>query len=202
MAVQEPNTYNVKLQPAVLLVAQPELLDPNFAMSVVLVCQHGEEGSLGLVLNRPTNLFFNPYKVALHDQQRDELDFPVYLGGPVQPQALFFLYLCEETLSGAIEVLPGLYMSSNPETMRILRERGPMDGSFMRFFIGYSGWSYYQLDCEASSGAWFAHPAKKEFIFTDPKRNLWLEVLKDMGEEFYGTGRDFLNSLRRHQPPT
>lgn len=192
----ELNTNNVKIKAGVNLVARTELRDPRFMMSVVLICHHGEDGSLGLALNRPTTLFFNPSEKRLHDGKKGDGDFMVFLGGPVQPGALFFLYRdCARDLPDSKEVMPGLYMSSNPENLALLSRIRPIDDANTRFFIGYAGWSYFQLDCEASSGVWFAHPASMGHVFHDSGSKLWLELMREMGEDFFKAGVDFLHSL-------
>ena len=156
-----------------LLVASPLLSDPNFDRTVVLLVEHGDEGALGLVLNRPSEL---PVSEVL-PQWRDRAAAPatMFLGGPVQPSAVICLARADGGGAGAPltpTAVPGirlLDLDADPETLP--------DGVELRCFAGYSGWSEGQLEGEIDEGAWFVvDPAPDDPFVSRPSR-LWQEVL-------------------------
>lgn len=165
-------------------------------MGVVLLCHHDEEGSFGLLLNRPTNLCIDSESFELVDQPELGSPHRVFMGGPVQTEALFFLYRSGGVYPESKEILPGVHLCSSPETLKILKREGLLDKNEVRFYLGYAGWSYFQLDCEASSDSWFVHPGKAEYIFGDPSHQLWLKVLTDIGEPFQKLGHEFIDHLK------
>ncbi|MBF0196219.1 MAG: YqgE/AlgH family protein [Planctomycetes bacterium] len=188
------NTFHNDLTPGLLLIAKPEMMDPRFIMSVSVVCLHDEEGSMALTLNRPAPMYVDPVTFSLH--QEVELGrFPVYLGGPVQMDSLFYLFQSHKEIEDSTEVMPGLYLSSSPAALKILQNNDALDQSKVRFFLGYGGWSYYQLECEISNGSWFTHPGSVEDVFYSPPEDLWLHSLKGIGPDFYHMGRHFLEKL-------
>lgn len=191
----ELNTFHQKIESGVFLISKPEPGDPRFALSVSLICEHDEQGSLGLILNRPTSLFLNPLTFQVGKESEESLHFPVFVGGPVQPEALFFLFEHDEAMPNTKEVLQGLYFGSSPETLRQLESKAPLSSYKIKFFLGYAGWSYFQLDCEFSNGSWFSHPGNSSHVFYDINQNLWLNLLKDMGPDFLKAGENFLKSF-------
>ena len=170
------------------------MMDPRFIMSVTLLCLHDDDGSFGLILNRPAPVFIDPVTFTLHQEHRLEY-FPVYLGGPVEPENLFFIFRSDHHIENTTEILPGVYLSSSPKALSKHQELNSLDNSTIRFFLGYAGWSFFQLDCEISNGSWFTHPASLDLtLFTSPE-DLWLESLKSIGPDFYNHGFHFLDSL-------
>ena len=190
------NTFQYKLDPGLLLVSKPEPGDPRFLMSVSLLCLHDDNGSLALILNHPLPLFINISDFSLSETRDSELYFPLLRGGPVGQQQCVFLFRSEESLAleGASLVLPGLYLGTQMETLNELRDLNLLNSQNIRFFLGYAGWSYYQLDCETSNGWWFTLPGDRDLPFSPLEQNLWLETLEKMGPEFYRKGLDFIEA--------
>lgn len=162
-----------------LLVASPELADPNFRQSVVLVVQHGDEGALGLVLNRPTQMTVQQV-VAQATGGKCPCTERIYIGGPCEGP---LMALHNRSEAGEIEVLPGVYFSGAPENLRPIVElaRQPL-----RMFGGYAGWSAGQLEAELDEQAWRVAPATARHVFGS-EEGLWerltssLEVLSLLG---------------------
>src|SRR5262245_24308105 len=121
-----------------LLVAMPQLQDPNFSKSVVLLCEHREEGAMGLVINRCTDTLAAAI-VQLDPPIQNEADssLPVWIGGPVDP-ARGWLLLAED-LGDGIEVSPGLYLSASRDLLRRVLETSSL-ADRCRFLVGYAGW--------------------------------------------------------------
>jgi putative transcriptional regulator len=162
-----------------LLVARPHLLDPNFAHTVVLLCDHDDgEGTLGFVLNRPS-------ENRLPDVLRGDHAFPgrsdrVYLGGPVGLDSLAVMHR-EEGLDGAVEVLPGVYLGgAPPEIGERVRLHATPEGS-IRFLVGYSGWGKGQLAREMEEETWVVAPASPAWVFDPAPETLWRRVLRSLG---------------------
>ncbi len=156
-----------------LLVATPPLADPNFDRTVVLVLEHGEEGALGLVINRPSE---TPLASVLPDwHEPASPPGVVFSGGPVAPEAVIAL------ARGGSAATPGW--------VPVLDEIGSVDVGMdpadigvpiraLRVFVGYAGWAEGQLDAELAQGAWFVVPALPDDPFTLQPDRLWYQVLR------------------------
>ena len=146
-----------------------------FHRTVVLICQHDAEGAFGLVLNRSTNSKVGDMVVA--DLPARLKEFILYLGGPVQPTALSYLY--------SDEYMPEANVIANLNMGHSLDNLVEMGESFsarlrLRVFAGYAGWSPGQLDDEMKRGAWLTHPASLELVFEAEPMQLWQQILRKM----------------------
>src|ERR1044071_7897946 len=165
----------VHLDPEVgrILVSEPFLLDSYFKRSVILLGEHSEEGTVGFILNKPTDLNLND---ALEDFP--PFDVPLYFGGPVQTDTIHFLHTLGERLEGSKEILPGIYWGGNLETLKLLIETNQIQKSEVRFFAGYSGWEPDQLSNELKGNTWLVSEGRKEIAFNEHPENLWGDVLR------------------------
>lgn len=156
-----------------LLIASPRLLDPNFVQTVVLMVQHDENGALGLVLNRPTELKLRQAweQVNQGDCERDD---NLYVGGPCEG-VLMAIHPFEEI--SQIEVLPGLHFATETDNIKWLVQQG--EASQVRFFVGYAGWSPGQLEGEIDGGSWLTVPATIERVFSK-EETLWRKVKREI----------------------
>ena len=161
------------LAPAVFLVAKPELLDPNFAQSVVLVVFPKDAGPVGVILNRPVPLTLKdvfPEEPRLKGRA-DQL----YFGGPVQVNALMFLFQRAAAPQNAFPVVDDLYLSGDggllDETL------SSADGQVQRFFLGYAGWATQQLDFEIAEGGWYVVPADLQTVLKGDPKTMWRDLL-------------------------
>lgn len=184
-----------KLAPG-LLVAMPQLADPNFHRAVVLMVEHSETGAMGLILNHAGPLTLKDVAVGQSltlATQRGES--PVFLGGPVEPQRGFILH-DSPNIDERMEVLPGLYLSV---TLDALQPLFAEDAHRIRFCLGYSGWGPNQLEKEIAEGAWLYAEASADYALTPEPKNLWDTVLRSMGVDpamivaGQGTGSKGLN---------
>ena len=158
---------------AVLLVARPELLDPNFAETVVLVVFPPGGGPTGVILNRPTQL---QWKDAFPgERELEQRTDPIYFGGPVQLRVLWYLFHRAQAPETALPVVDDLYLSADGKLLdRVLAGEGEVE----RFFVGYAGWSPAQLEMEIAQGAWYVLPADAQSIFGLEPRTMWRELLR------------------------
>ena len=160
----------------VLLVARPTLLDPNFARTVVLLCDHDDdEGSLGFVLNRPSPSTLSEVLPGDHDFEGRE--DTVYLGGPVELNSLAVVHR-ERGLEGAREILPGVFLGGEVAVLGERVRTKAVPGSAIRFLVGYSGWGKGQLRREMEEDTWLLCPARPEWIFDPDPSTLWKRVLR------------------------
>jgi putative transcriptional regulator len=141
-----------RLAPGILLAANDVLQDPNFSNTIVLLCQHSEDGAYGLVLNRPSHMplreiFEHP--PALPDGR--PMTRRVYIGGPVRPTELQILQLGEPVAPETMQIAPSVHMGGKWET---LEEILAPDPASLRLFLGYAGWGEGQLEEEIEAGAW------------------------------------------------
>lgn len=163
-----------------LLLSEPYLGDENFERSVILVCEHSEEGSLGFVLNRPSLL-------TLEDvlDEVSGYDALLYTGGPVQQNTLHFVHRLPSLASGADRLSENIFWGGDFEELLSLVNTRQLRTDDIRFFAGYSGWSPGQLAAELSEDAWIIYPrASAAQVFDLPPEQLWQEVLRTMGGKY------------------
>jgi putative transcriptional regulator len=172
---------NMPLGKGMFLIATPAMRDPNFRQTVVLLCEHGPEGALGVVVNRPTEMNITEVlpQVPILEGQSHRL----YSGGPVQKNSLLILYRLHQEVEGTHPVLDGVYLGGNMETLERILEGEDMDESF-RAFMGYSGWAPGQLEHEMQMGSWLTMPAKPELVFNPDAHALWTEIIQQFGEKY------------------
>jgi putative transcriptional regulator len=160
-----------------LLIAAPALNDPNFRRTVVLIGEHGDEGAMGIVLNRPSATEVEEAVPPLADLAG--VDGLVFVGGPVQPQAVVVLGdFVEPDDAGTLvlETVGFLQGDLDPaETGEVTRAR---------VFAGYAGWGPGQLEAELDEGSWIVEPALPADVFTDRPDELWSDVLRRKGGEY------------------
>jgi len=160
------------------LLAMPQLGDPNFYRSVVLMIEHGESGSMGLVINRGAPLTLGELargqKMDIATERESQ---PVFIGGPVEPQRGFVLHDDRE-LTEKHPVLPGLFLSVTLDALGPLLERG---APRLRFCLGYAGWGPRQLESEIAAGSWLFTEATAEAVLGQEPGKLWETTLRGMG---------------------
>ena len=161
------------------LVASPRLLDPNFMHSVVLLCEHGEEGSYGIIVNRPADLRVSDLasESSLLQERKDR----VWFGGPVSVEQLQVLHCVGEGVPGAHNVVDGFHLGGDPEVLRAAFAATPQPRTHVKFVIGYSGWGEDQLEAELAEGAWVVVPAKRAHVFDPRPETLWRRILRAQG---------------------
>ncbi len=169
------------LQPAKgrLLLSEPLMGDYYFGRAVVLLAEHNDEGSFGLVLNKPVQQKFNSVVKDFPD-----FDGQLYLGGPVETNSLFFVHTIGDYIEGSIEIGSGIYWGGDIEVIKemiLLKSLTPND---IRFSVGYSGWSPDQLQDELKRNSWVVSAGlNKDILKIDPK-NMWKQLLAPLGDKY------------------
>lgn len=150
-----------------------------FNRTVVLICQHDADGAFGLVLNRESGKQVGEVIVA--DLPAQLKDMPLFVGGPVQPNAMSFLHADDYLPEG--NVLPNLSLGhSLDELIELGDSYSPTQR--IRLFAGYAGWSPGQLDNEMKRNAWLTHPASIDLVFHAQPPELWRHILKAKGGQY------------------
>ena len=163
-----------------LLISEPFLADPNFSRTVILLCEHNEEGSFGFVLNKPAKVNLNELIEGAGDREDN-----VYVGGPVQQNALQFIHRKEDLIEGGIEVFEGVHWGGNFDQMLTMMEGNLINSNDIKFFVGYSGWAAGQLKGELEMNSWIiSRSVDVDQIFDTDVESLWKEVLNTMGGKF------------------
>ncbi|MBL7778949.1 MAG: YqgE/AlgH family protein [Chitinophagales bacterium] len=166
-----------KVQAGTLLLAEPFMFDENFRRTVVLVCSyHEEEGVVGLILNKPINLRLNDVVEGF-----PPFKSKIYLGGPVGTDTLQFIHSLGDEIEGTVKLNEHLYWGGNFEQMRSLMNAGKVKEGDVRFYLGYSGWSYGQLQDELKDNSWIISRATYQHIFQSDINTLWKSVMQGMG---------------------
>ena len=159
----------------VFLVAKPDLGDPNFSRTVVLVTQTEDFSTVGVIINRPTTLKLAQF-VADPGLETGKYRDPVFLGGPVMRNALVAVFQSETPPSAAaFHVLPKLYMTMHTDNVKMLLAS---EGRRYRIFAGFSGWAPRQLESEFDRAGWFVLPADAETVFRADTAGLWGELVE------------------------
>lgn len=163
-----------------LLISEPFLQDENFVRSVVLLCEHNEEGSFGLIINKPSIL-----KISELVEGLEFLDKEVFVGGPVEQNTLHFIYLGEQLVEGSISLGKNIWWGGDYNSLIEKLKTGMIDVDSIRFFLGYSGWATHQLMDELNDNTWIiCREEIDEITFEYTPEQLWRNLLKSMGGEF------------------
>jgi putative transcriptional regulator len=160
-----------------LLIASPALVDPNFARAVVFITEHNEDGAMGIVLNRPSETAVDAVVPPLADIAGSE---PVYVGGPVQPEAIVLLADFADPDAAAWIVVADVGLASadvDLDDLAAAVRRG-------RVYAGYSGWGSGQLEAEMEVGSWIVEPPLPMELFPDDPATLWSDVLARKGGQY------------------
>ena len=166
-----------------LLVSSPSLVDPNFRKTVVLIAHHDDDGALGLVLSRPSAVAASEAVPSL--EGLPGADAPVFVGGPVQPQAFMALAEFADVGDAAAPIFDHIgFVSADaePDLLSIRR---------VRLFAGYAGWGAGQLEAELAEPSWIVVPAEIDDPFVDDPDDLWREAVQRAGGSL---------SLMEHMP--
>lgn len=163
-----------------ILISEPFLSDPNFKRSVILLVEHGVEGTLGFVLNQLSSL-------NLNDLIKDfpPVDVPVFLGGPVEVDTLHFIHRCYDKMLSGDPIGDGLYWGGNFETLKVLFEQQEISTSDVKFFLGYAGWGKNQLTREIAEKTWLVSSNYQvSSLFELNEEDLWRELIVNLGPRY------------------
>ena len=164
------------------LIASPLMDDPNFSHTVVLMCDHTDEGAFGLVVNRLLMESFRPL-LNNFDVPVSSVDMPVFFGGPVKPEQGYIIYAPFNKKYGSLRVGADIGVTASREMLfDILGGRGP---ERYLFALGFAGWNSHQLEDELLTESWIVAPCSREIIFSLQVSDRWRAAARIIGVDFY-----------------
>jgi len=176
-----------EFEPPLLLMAMPQVLDPFFHQSVVLLVHHQPEGSLGFIVNRPTHTTVHDVLEGLDLVWHGDRELPAYFGGPVEPQLGTVIFAAGDgglpaddapSEPTASEVAPGIAMSQHIRDLAALAKAPP---AALRLLLGYAGWGDGQLEHEILRNDWMVAPVSGELLFGLDPRETWARAFTSIG---------------------
>lgn len=173
-----------------LLLATPSLHDPNFRDSVVLLCHHDDNGSMGVLINREQSITLD---TVLNDLKlgATRLDVPTYEGGPIEPFRGFVLHDNSHMYDSTLIITPELRLTTSRDVLEdIAGGAGP---EHFMLVLGYAGWAGGQLEGELSRNDWIIAPSTADIIFKAPAAERWLISARSLG-----INRSYLSSQAGH----
>lgn len=172
--------YNMpEIKTGSILISDPFLKDPNFDRTVILICEHNENGSFGLILNKPV-------EVKLEDVIEDfkGTNKELLIGGPVEQNTLHYIHTVEDgSIPGSVKVANGIFWSGDFEIIKSRIINGEFNLNKIKFFMGYSGWGEGQLQDEINQKTWFVADLGDNTIFEADTNSLWKRIMQLMGGE-------------------
>jgi len=164
----------VDLSKSMILVARPELVDPLYGSTILVVTPVGGDQHAGFIVNRPSNIKLG--QLFPDDGPSQKVVDPVYLGGPLSPQVVFALVQGKQSPGGqSFELMPGLYAAVDEDTVdRIIRT----ESQHARFVAGLVMWKSGELSAEIERGAWYILPADAHLALQKPSQGLWEELVR------------------------
>ncbi len=165
-----------RLKDGCILLSHEDLMDPNFRLTVVLICIYNKDGAFGLVCNRPSHMPLS--EVFNVDSALKTIRRSIYIGGPVQQETLHIIQITATAAEHAYKVAPNVYLGGEWESLESILAEDPQR---TRLFLGYSGWSAGQLEAEIAEGAWEVYNVDLEKFLLQWEEPLFRDVKKIRG---------------------
>ncbi len=162
-----------------LLVAMPHMEDPNFHRSVILLCEHNEQGAMGIIINRPLPFSLGQVYEGQGIEGSAGAERSVHFGGPVQPEVGFILYEGNEPYPDSLDVEKGLFLGTSVELLRRIAAGGGPETYI--FALGCAGWGPDQLEDEIARNDWLVVPSGHEIIFRTDPEDKWEKAIRSLG---------------------
>jgi len=164
-----------------LLIAMPGMLDPNFSTTVTLICEHNDEGALGIVINRPLTLTLSGLfeQLSVDSSDPETASEPVLAGGPVGTERGFVLHGPEKSYENTLPVSDDIRLTLSRDVIDAMASGGGPDKSLVA--LGYAGWEAGQLEGEMLANAWLNVPATPEIVFETPFAERWDSAARTLG---------------------
>ena len=162
-----------------ILISEPFLRDATFGRSVVLLIDHTEEGSMGLIINKQLPIFVND---IIKEFKYIE-NIPLYKGGPIATDTLFYLHTLAD-IPGAIPISKGLYLNGDFDEIKKYILQGNKVHRYIRFFLGYSGWESEQLSTELKENTWLVSKEENAYLMNGDTKDMWKQALEKLGSKY------------------
>lgn len=166
-------TTHYTIQAGTVLISAPTLEDPNFDKVVIYIAEYNQQGALGFVVNKVFERSFNELAEFRHSKP-----FPLYVGGPVEKEKLYFIHRAPGSIKEGALITDGVYLGGNfTQAVQYLNTAGDAENN-IRLFLGYSGWDANELEAEINEGSWLPVQASATTLFQTPENLLWEELYK------------------------
>lgn len=164
-----------------LLIAEPSIIgDVSFNRSVVLLADHNDQGSVGFIMNKPLEQKLKDFIPILTGS-----DLPIFNGGPVEQDNIYFIHTVPNLIKGSTEIASGIFWGGDFDTVIRLIENNEIQSKEIQFFLGYSGWEAEQLNQELLEKSWVVvKNVHKEDILTKSSQKLWREKIIELGGDY------------------
>jgi len=168
----------IKPKQGLVLVSEPFAPDSIFSRSVILLAEHNEEGSVGFILNKPFNR-----KISDFSTEFGNFDMNVSLGGPVESEHIYYIHTYGEKIPGSIHIKDNLFWGGEFRVVQTMSEIGKLDENKIRFFVGYSGWSFKQLINEINKNYWLVSEIDVKTIMKNDKK-IWNKTVSALEKPY------------------
>ncbi|MFA5972714.1 MAG: YqgE/AlgH family protein [Lentimicrobiaceae bacterium] len=162
-----------------ILVSQPSLTDKFFNRSVVMLAEHGPDGSFGFIVNKPAKI-----KLSKVTAEFGSFDTELYLGGPVHVNNLFYVHSKGDIIKDSLKIIEGVFWGGDMDEIRKLISSGKLTEKDIRFYAGYSGWQPRQLEREMTENSWIVLDGLNRYVFGSHPINLWKKIVLTLGDEY------------------
>jgi putative transcriptional regulator len=172
-------TNNLVPRKGRVLIAEPFLPGNYFNRSVILLVAYSKKGTVGFILNKQIDATIRDYISDF-----PEFDAPVYVGGPVSTDSLYFIHTRGDVIPGSIPVLENIYWGGDFDELKRLADLGLIQPTEVRFFLGYSGWDAGQLDREIKENSWLVNDVDGETVMRKLTAASWSDFVRKVGEQY------------------
>jgi putative transcriptional regulator len=164
-----------------LLIAMPSMLDPNFARTVTYICEHSDQGALGLVINRPLDMDLGEVleQMALEPRDAELARLPILRGGPVELQRGFVIHDSHREWDATVAVTDQIFVTTSQDILSAMAAGSGPEHALVA--LGYAGWSAGQLEREIAENAWLSVPASAQLLFDVPFEERWEQAAALLG---------------------
>ena len=162
------------------LIAMPTLGDSNFSHTVTLLCQHNQEGALGIVINRPSEMKLGEIFKQMNISSKEEYQsIPIYSGGPVQPERGFVIHSPNTGWDSSLVISDSIALTTSRDILEAIAVGEGPEKSFIA--LGYAGWGGNQLETEIINNAWLNTPSTNTVLFDTPINQRWNAAASQLG---------------------
>jgi len=170
----------IKANAGKIIISAPFMNDYFFGRSIVLLLEHNDEGSMGFIINKKTELSVSDMIDGFSD-----IEIPIYIGGPVQTDSIFFIHSRPDLIDDSIHIYGKMYWGGNFRQLRTFITEGLIQTNEIRFLLGYSGWEAQQLDDELKAETWIvANKLSFDTIMNTNAEELWKNTVKSFGNRY------------------
>jgi len=171
-------TNNVLPKKGRILIAEPFLPGSYFNRSIVFLVEHGSEGTVGFILNKPVD-----FEVVGFDEEFPNFKERLYVGGPVSNESVYYIHTMGDLIPNSVKIMDGLFWGGDFDHLKDLIHTGFADNTKVRFFLGYSGWDKDQLKEELDEDSWLVADISPKIVMQSSEE-LWKDMVKQLGGKY------------------